>query len=93
MVQELIGTLKLIKETQIITDKFIKRELVLETEDQFPQSILLELHQDNCDIIDYYNVGQRVKLNISLRGREWVDPKSETRYFNTILCVGMQPFP
>ena len=31
-----------------------------------------------------YAVGQNVKVSINLRGREWVNPQGETKYFNSI---------
>ena len=31
-----------------------------------------------------YKVGQAVKVSINLRGREWVNPQGETKYFNSI---------
>ena len=31
-----------------------------------------------------YQVGQDVKIGINLRGREWVNPEGETKYFNSI---------
>ena len=82
---EVIGKIKVKGETQTFGDKgFRKREVVLVTEEQYPQSIMVELVQDKCDLLDTYNVGQDVKISINLRGREWVNPQGETKYFNSI---------
>lgn len=63
---------------------FRKRELVITTEEQYPQHILVEFVQDKTDLLNSYQVGQLVKVSINLRGREWVNPQGETKYFNSI---------
>jgi hypothetical protein len=83
----LTGTIKRISETQIITDKFQKREFVLTLPDpKYPQDILLEMQRDNCDRLDNLTEGQEVKCEINLRGREWTAPTGEVKYFNTLVC-------
>lgn len=63
---------------------FRKREVVVTTEEQYPQHILVEFVQDKCDLLNSYKVGQLVKIGINLRGREWVNPQGETKYFNSL---------
>lgn len=82
---EVQGKVKLIGETQTFGGNgFRKRELVVTTEEQYPQHILVEFVQDKCDLLNNYKEGQDVKVNINLRGREWVNPQGETKYFNSI---------
>ncbi|WP_044401889.1 DUF3127 domain-containing protein [Lacinutrix sp. Hel_I_90] len=82
---EVQGKVKLIGETQTFgSNGFRKRELVVTTEEQYPQHILVEFVQDKCDLLNNYKEGQDVKVNINLRGREWVNPQGETKYFNSI---------
>lgn len=81
---EIQGTIKLIKDTQIVSEKFKKRELVITTEEQYPQTILVEFNQDKCDVLDKYYEGQNVKVFINIRGREWINLQGEVKYFNTI---------
>lgn len=81
----LTGAIKEIKQTQTIgSNNFRKRELILTTEDQYPQTILIEFVQDKCDILDRFKVGQNVSININIRGREWINPEGESKYFNSI---------
>lgn len=87
---EITGILKVIKDIQVISDKFSKREFVIETISQYPQVIMLELQGSNCDIIDYYTIGQQITCLINLRGREWTNPEGEVKYFNTIVCFKIQ---
>ena len=82
---EVQGVIKLIGETETIGEKgFLKRDLVVTTDEQYPQDISVQFVQDKCDILNGYAIGQNVKVGINLRGREWVSPQGETKYFNTI---------
>ena len=82
---ELVGKIKWIDETKTYgTNGFRKREVVLTTEEQYPQHILVEFIQDKCDLLNAYQIGQSVKIGINLRGREWVNPQGETKYFNSV---------
>tara|TARA_R110000782_G_scaffold267263_1_gene362538 strand:+ start:675 stop:1019 length:345 start_codon:yes stop_codon:yes gene_type:complete len=82
---QLTGKVKVINETQVISEKFQKREFVI-TDDssQYPQDIMFQITQDRCDLIDGFSIDQVVTVNFNLRGREWTSPKGEVRYFNTI---------
>ena len=82
---EVQGRIKMVGETQTFgSNGFRKREIVVTTEEQYPQHIMVEFVQDKTDLLDSYKVGQQVKININLRGREWVNPQGETKYFNSI---------
>ncbi|MFN7044914.1 MAG: DUF3127 domain-containing protein [Flavobacterium sp.] len=81
---EVLGRVKLINPVQQVSASFKKRELVVTTEEQYPQHILIEFAQDKTDLLNNYNVGEQVKVSINLRGREWVNPQGETKYFNSI---------
>jgi hypothetical protein len=82
---EVQGKVKMISDTQTFGNNgFRKREVVVTTEEQYPQHILVEFVQDKCDLLNNFKVGQAVKISINLRGREWVNPQGETKYFNSI---------
>ncbi|WP_179353001.1 DUF3127 domain-containing protein [Winogradskyella vidalii] len=82
---EVQGRIKMVGETQTFgSNGFRKREVVVTTEEQYPQHIMVEFVQDKTDLLNSYKVGQQVKININLRGREWVNPQGETKYFNSI---------
>ncbi|GAA4275358.1 DUF3127 domain-containing protein [Aquimarina mytili] len=82
---EVQGKVKMIGETQTFgSNGFRKREIVVTTEEQYPQHIMVEFIQDKCDLLNTFQVGQDVKISINLRGREWVNPQGETKYFNSI---------
>jgi len=83
---EVIGKIKLIGDVQTFgSNGFRKREVVVTTDEQYPQMINIEFHQDKTDLLNNYNVGQDVKVSINLRGREWINPQGEAKYFNSIV--------
>jgi hypothetical protein len=81
---KLSGTLKVINATQVISDRFSKREFVVETQDQYPQLILFQATQDKCALLDNFQQNEQVEVSFNLRGREWTSPQGEVKYFNTI---------
>jgi hypothetical protein len=96
---EVQGKIKLIGETKTFGNNgFQKRELVVTTEEQYPQHLMIEFVQDKTGLLDAFNVGDAVKIGINLRGREWQSPQGETKYFNSISGwriekVGAAPAP
>ncbi|MDJ0646070.1 MAG: DUF3127 domain-containing protein [Flavobacteriaceae bacterium] len=82
---EITGRIKKIDETKTYgASGFRKREVVITTEEQYPQMLLVEFVQDKCDLLNNYEIGEPVKISINLRGREWINPEGEAKYFNSI---------
>ena len=82
---KLTGTVKTIKDTVQVTEKFSKRELVInDASSMYPQDILFELAQDNTSKADGFKTGETVEVSFNLRGREWTSPQGEVKYFNTL---------
>jgi len=82
---EVKGKIKLIGITQTFGEKgFKKRELVIVTDEQYPQPILIEFVQNKCELLDKFSEGQNVTVGINLRGREWVSPDGDIKYFNSL---------
>ncbi|MBL29965.1 MAG: hypothetical protein CMC81_01795 [Flavobacteriaceae bacterium] len=82
---EVIGKIKWIDEIREYgSNGFKKREVVVTTEDQYPQHILVEFVQDKCEILNSFQIGNNVKIGINLRGREWTNPEGQVKYFNSI---------
>lgn len=82
---KLTGTIKVIQETQRISDKFQKREFVVtDTTSMYPQDILFQATQDKCNLLDQFQANDNVEVSFNLRGREWTSPQGEVKYFNTI---------
>ncbi len=82
---EVSGKIKVLSDTQTFGNNgFRKREVVVTTEEQYPQMIMVEFIQDKCDLLDSFKIGDDVKININLRGREWINPEGVAKYFNAI---------
>lgn len=69
-----------------VTQRFRKREFVLELDgaSRYPQYVQFQLTGDRCEVLDDFEAGHEVKVEFSLRGREWTSPKGEVRYFNSL---------
>lgn len=81
---ELSGKIRVINPTKQISATFKKREIILTTEENYPQHISIDFVQDKCSILDSYKVGENVKVSINIRGKESVNKDGETKYFNQI---------
>ena len=82
---EVTGKIKKIDETKTVGASGFKiREMVVTTNEQYPQMILIQFVQDKCDLLNSFKVDQEVKVSVNLRGREWINPQGEAVYFNTI---------
>lgn len=83
---EIEGRLHTTSETQQVTERFRKREFVLELRDNpsYPQYVLFQLTGNRCEGLDGYEPGDEVRVEFSLRGREWKSPRGEIKYFNSL---------
>ena len=82
---QITGALKIIKEEQVVNDRFKKREFVLtDNSSQYPQHISFQLTQDRCNLLDGAQNGETITVHFNLRGREWTSPQGEIKFFNTL---------
>ena len=82
---ELQGTVKKVFDTQTFGSGFQKRELVILTQESYPQPINIEFLSDKIDLWDNVSEGEFVKVGINIRGRSWSSPQGEEKYFNSIV--------
>ena len=81
---ELQGTIRKLGKTETFGSGFQKRELVLLTDEQYPQPISIEFLQDKTMLLDQVKEGDKVKIGINIIGREWTNPEGQVKYFNSI---------
>lgn len=82
---EVVGKVRMVDSVKEVgSNGFKKRDIVVTTEEQYPQHISIQFVQDKTSLLDNFKAGDDVKVSINLRGREWVNPQGETVYFNTI---------
>ena len=83
---EVTGKLYRKLEEQVVSDKFRKREFVLEIMDgQYPQHVKFQLVQERTTLIDNLSEGARLKVFFDLTGREF-DKGGEKLYFTNLSC-------
>ncbi|TFG89730.1 MAG: DUF3127 domain-containing protein [Candidatus Atribacteria bacterium] len=76
-------------ETQQVSDRFMKREFVLEIKSasatgyEFVDFIKFQSTQDKCAMIDQVNVDDTVKVSFNLRGRKW-EKDGQVSYFTNL---------
>ncbi|APZ82896.1 hypothetical protein [Flavobacterium phage FL-1] len=81
---ELVGRIRNLNLNQKISESFTKSELVLTTDGQYAQNILIEFGGQKSDLLDPYKIGEDVKVQININGRIWVNPQGEEKFFNSI---------
>lgn len=85
MAFDAIGKLHVAYETKQVSERFTKREFVVEIADgKYPQFVLFQLTGDRCSLLDEHKVGDAVRVTFNVRGREWRSPQGETKYFNSL---------
>lgn len=69
---ELIGTLKVLEDTQTFASGFAKREFVIEIPDgQYPQMVKFEAVRDKIDQLNTISIGSTLKVTFDIRGNEY----------------------
>jgi len=83
MAYEATGTIHFIGDTKQVSERFSKRAFVLTigAETKYPQLVEFELGKDRCALLDGMNIGDTVRVEFDLRGREWTKSGGDTRYF------------
>jgi len=75
-----------IAETNVVSDKFKKRDFVVVTNEQYPQHLGLQVNQDKCDVLNNYKVGEEVIVSLNIKGRLWTNKDGNEIAFNTLEC-------
>jgi hypothetical protein len=78
------GKIHFVGALRTVSEKFKSKDVVLLTDEKFPQYITIQFTQDKTDLISQNNIGEQVEVSVNLKGREWKSPQGEIKYFNTI---------
>jgi hypothetical protein len=80
------GKIHQINDVQQITEKFSKREFVLELSNNpaYVEKVLFTLIGDKAELINDFNAGEDVEIKFNLKGREWTSPQGDIKFFNTL---------
>ena len=91
MAYEATGRLHEIFDEQQVSEKFRKREFVLEVVDgQYPEHIKFQTVQDKTSLIDPFKVGDEVKISFNLRGRGF-NKNGQMLYFTNLEAWRIEP--
>lgn len=80
-----------------VSDKFKKREFVIELAEEINGNVYtnfakLQLVQNKCEIIDRYNTGDVVKVTFNIKGNSYVDKKDgQTKYITNLDAWRVEP--
>jgi hypothetical protein len=85
---EITGKLLEVYPVTTVSDKFKKREFVLEKTEtknsfDFTDYIKFQLVQDKCNLIDLFRKGDEIKVSFNLRGRRW-EKDGSVNYFTNL---------
>jgi len=81
---EVSGKIKFLNIDQKITETYTKSDVVITTDEQYPQHIFIEFGGQKSDLLDQCKIGDNVNISINIRGREWTNPQGDVKYFNSI---------
>jgi hypothetical protein len=75
-------------DTVTVSDKFRKREFVIEKTESasfgdITDHIKFQLTQDRCDQLDRYNINEEIKISFNIRGRKW-EKDGKVSYFSNL---------
>ena len=87
------GEMYAIMDAVEVSDRFTKREFVLNITDnaKYPQLVLFQASGNGVNWLDDYAAGDSVTVSYNLRGREWTNPEGEVKYFNTLAAWKIEP--
>ena len=84
---EINGKVILKEDTQQISDRFKKREFVIEVENErnsdWNDFIKFQLTQDRCDLLETVSVNEEIKVSFNIRGRKW-EKDGKVNYFSNL---------
>lgn len=91
MSNEATGRIILKGITQQVSEKFKKRQMVLEIVDgAYTNYADFQLSQKNCDLLDRFNEGDTVRVQFNLKGRKW-EKDGKVSYFNSLDVYRVEP--
>lgn len=88
MSYEITGRLLVKYDTQIVSDRFQKREFVLHIEENnngtiYESTPKFQMTQDRCDLLEVFNEGEEIKVTFNVKGNKW-EKDGVTSYFSNL---------
>jgi translation initiation factor IF-3 len=79
-----VGTIKRIEDLKQISEKFKSQDLIVTTEEEYSQTLSIQFAQDKTELLKNFAPGQKVKIEIKLRGKEVIKDDKPPMVFNTL---------
>ena len=73
-----------ILETKATAGGFESRSVHVKTDEEWPQILDIQFTQGKVVELDKFSPGQKVTIDLNLKGREWTSPQGELVVFNSI---------
>lgn len=88
MALEIIGKLIEIYPTQQVSERFKKREMVMDITEEvngnsYPNFAKLQVSQNKCEVLDGYKIGEVVKVQFNVRGTR-VEKDGKVNYYTNL---------
>lgn len=84
---EILGKVILKEDTQKMSEKFSKREFVIEVENErnsdWNDFIKFQLTQDRCDLLETVSVDESIKVSFNIKGHKW-EKDGKMNYFSNL---------
>mgnify|MGYP003626204822 CR=1 FL=1 len=81
---KVLGTIESLGSKNQITEKFAKQEVIIVTEDKYPQTLCVQFANDNISKLAQFKVNDLVEISINIQGRKWEAPDGVTKYFTSL---------
>jgi translation initiation factor IF-3 len=82
---QITATIVRVLETKEIGEKQFKvREIHVDTEEQYVQRLSIQFTQDKTALLDNFKAGDKVKIDINLKGKEATNKEGQPVVYNTI---------
>lgn len=97
MNNQIIGYVRDIQETKVISERFSVQAVIIETDDKYPQTMPIQFVNDQINLVNKLNIGDKVECNININGREYTNKKTgEVGHFINLQCwsfnmLGQEP--
>jgi len=83
---DLKGTIIVVNDTEQVSEKFQKREFVLEEVyntryGEHKNPVKMTATQEKCALLDEFPVGSKVEVSFDIDGRKWTNKDGEDVYF------------
>lgn len=104
MSYELHGVIALIHPTQVVTDKFKKREFELNESgtdhngNEWSKLYKIEVHQSMCETLDQYSVGDKIRIDFVILSKKDIKQDGKVNWWinfkaNKVELVGQSRQP